>query len=92
MSIFVYYTPQFENKVSDPKGHIRNLISVTNTAFSNTKVPLKLSEFCIEELDVEESSDTNQRMRNFWNAKGSLSNLLNTADIAILMTSKSVSY
>ena len=91
VSIYVYYTPQFRSRVSDPKGHIRNLIATTNTAFANTQIPLRLSEFCIGELNSGESSNTEQRLRDFWNAKGSLSNLLNTADIAILMTSRGVS-
>ena len=91
VSIYVYYTPQFRSRVSDPTGHIRNLIATTNTAFANTQIPLRLSEFCIGELNSGESSNTDQRLRDFWTAKGSLSNLLNTADIAILMTSRGVS-
>ena len=90
VSIYVYYTPQFRNRVSDPRGHIRNLIDVTNTAFSNTGIALRLTEFCIEELNTGESSNYNQRLVDFSRAKGTVSNLLNTADIAILMTSQGV--
>ena len=77
--------------MSDPRGHIRNLIAVTNTAFTNTQIPLRLSEFCIEELNSGESYSTGQRLQDFWNARGSSYGLLNGADIAILMTSTGVS-
>ena len=90
VKVFVYYTPQFRNRVSDPRGHIRNLIDVTNSAFANTRLPLRLSEFCIEELNTGESSSTGGRLQDFIRAKGSVRNLLNGADIAILMTSRGV--
>ena len=91
VKIFVYYTPQYRSKVSDPKGSIRNLIDVTNSAFANTQIPLRLSEFCIEELNTGESSNTEQRLQDTIRAKGSLRNLLKGADIAILMTSSGAS-
>ena len=91
VKIYVYYTPQYRSRVSDPRGSIRNLIDVTNSAFANTQIPLRLSEFCIEELNTGESSSTGQRLQDMIRAKGSLRNLLNGADIAILMTSRGAS-
>ena len=91
VKIYVYYTPQYSSRVSDPRASIRNLIDVTNSAFANTQIPLRLSEFCIEELNTGESWSTGRRLEDMIRAKGSLRNLLNGADIAILMTSRGAS-
>ena len=87
----VYYTPDFKRRVSDPKGHIRNLMDVTNNAFAQTQIPLRLSELCIEELNIGESSSSSQRMRDIRSAKGSDSGVMNGADIVVVMFASMVS-
>ena len=90
----VYYTPEFEREVSNPLGVIRSYVAATNDALKNSglkKVEVELH--CIEELAVmdHDSDDTLERIRAFERAKGSIAQLLNTADVAMLVTKSGVS-
>ena len=66
---------------------MRNLVDTANGAFANTQVPIRLSVFCIQELKIGESSTTLQRMSDIRNAMGSESNVMNGADIAVVVYS-----
>ncbi len=71
--------------MSKPVQNIRNLIDLANDAMINSDVPVRFTEFCIQEIDLQESPSSSQRLRDLINAAGGVDRTLNTADIAILM-------
>ncbi len=72
--------------MTNPEVNIRNLIDIANEAMRNSDVPVRLDEFCIQELNVgAESQFPGFRLSAFMNARGGSAGALNTADIAILM-------
>ena len=84
VSVMLYFTPAFRMAVSDPIYHIRRQVAFANLVLSKSEIPVKLYIYCIEELlGFVESSDGLERIYDFQDAK---KNLLNTADMAILMT------
>ena len=101
VSVMVYYTIPFKNIVTDPVLYIERLIEGANEVFRNNELPIRLIQFCIQELDVEESD---RRLELFLYAKGNLTakeesgdddmlaaeSILSTADIAILMTATTI--
>ena len=102
VQVMVYFTPAFKMHFSDPITHIKRQFQHVNWIFSLNKIPVNLVVFCIEELEgFVENSDPRQRLRDFRLAKttlvrarrsltgpfiGDAEKLLNSADIAILMT------
>ena len=99
----VYFTPAFRTYVAtpeskkyslnpwtDPIGHIQRQIAHANCVLQKNEIPVMLNLHCIEELKgFVESSDPEKRLRNFRKAKKALKPLLNSADIAVLMTGSS---
>ena len=97
----VYYTSAFKEFVSDPWKKTTNLwcdparfikrqIAFANVVLQENKIPVKLELHCLEELEgFDESSNPQERLYKFRDAKGSLDSLLNSADIAVLMTGTS---
>ena len=101
ISVMAYYTIPFKNTVTDPVLYIERLLEGANQVFQNSELPIKLTQLCIEELDVQESSNSNERLKGFLYAKSNLTwskendmmaaeLILNTADMAILMTSTAI--
>ena len=83
ISVMVYYTPEYKNFASDPILHIKKQITFANLVFSISEIPVKLSIFCIEELEgFVEDPDVKKRLQDFRNAK----NLPNRTNFEILMT------
>ena len=105
VSIMVYYTIPFKNIVTDPVLYIEHLIEGINVVMENTQVPLKFRSFCIQELNARESQ-SGGRLEDFVYAKSKLpfawaekyhgmariiiESVLNTADIAVVMTATSI--
>ena len=91
----VYYTPQFRRGFSNPLGIIRSYVAATNDAlFKSNLKEVKVELHCIEELAViDHESDVGlDRLKKFGTAKeGSIVKLLNTADVAMLVTKSGVS-
>ena len=90
----VYYTPQFEQEFSNPLSIIKSYVAATNDAFKKSglaEVNLKLH--CIEKIAImdKDSDSSNARLDAFDVAKGTISALLNSADIALLVTRSGVS-
>ena len=56
ITCMIYYTPDFKNIVTDPTLYIEYLIRGANGIFENSQVPLRLKEFCIQEVDIIELS------------------------------------
>ena len=80
----VYYTPAFKAFVTDPIKRIKMQISYANQVFAESEIPVKLFIFCIEELKgFVEHPNSSKRFQDFRLAKN---DLLNTADIGVLMT------
>ena len=93
VSIMVYYTPQFEQEFSNPLSTIKSYVAATNDAFKKSGLEeVKLKLHCIERIRImDHPFDTsNARLNQFDNAKGSISSLLKSADIALLMTRSGV--
>ena len=94
VSVMVYFTPEFKNYACDPKYFIKRQMAAANVVMLTNKIPVRFYIFCIEELEgFQEHHDEKERLIQFQRAKTSLasssdciSTLLNTADIAILMT------
>ena len=83
VSVIFYFTSGFRIAFTDPIYHIRRQICYANHVLSECEIPVKLYIYCIEELEgFFENTDGMKRLDNFENAK---ENLLNTADIGILM-------
>ena len=91
----VYYTPAFKREVSDPLGVIRSYVASTNDALTKSRLKkVRVELHCIEELAVmdHEWDKTTERLTTFERAKGSILKLLNTADVAMLVTKNGVSH
>ena len=100
VNVMVYYTSAFKEFVSDPWKKTTNLwcdparfikrqIAFANVVLQENKIPVKLELHCLEELegfDEGSISSPQERLYKFRDAKGSLDSLLNSADIAVLMT------
>ena len=79
----VYFTPAFRSSFSYPIWHIKKQVAYANHVLSECEIPVKLYIYCIEELaGFLEDQDCTKRIADFQDAK---KNLLNTADIGILM-------
>ena len=84
VSVMVYYTPDFKKYAMYPTYFIKKQIQFANRVMYENEIPVKFNICDIEELEgFEEDPDSVKRLYEFTNAKR---NLLNTADIGILMT------
>ena len=90
ITVMWYYTKQFDDITSNPADYIELLNSHANTAYQNSNLNLRLKTKCIERLpsNIRETSNI---LRDFIGAKGSSSALRQNADIALLVTSRSIS-
>ena len=91
----VYYTPQFEQQFSNPLSIIKSYVALTNDVFRKSGLgEVKVKLHCIEKIAImdNELEDTEDRLNEFRDAKGkdNLSSLLNSADMALLMTASGV--
>ena len=94
VSIMVYYTAEFEHQFSNPLMTIKSYVAATNDAFKKSGLDeVKLKLHCIEKIAIMDSdSDSGEaRLDSFDVAKGTTSALLNSADIALLLTRSGVS-
>ena len=93
VSIKVYYTPEFEQEFANPLGVIESHIASTNDAFIQSGVGhVQLQLLCTEKIDVMDAKtdDAWTRLEQFTNFKGGVGYILNSADIAVLMTAHGV--
>jgi hypothetical protein len=105
ISVMVYYTPDFAIAVQDPKrtrgaegpegdvnSYIQELIDFANTAYDNSRIPQQIYAHCVELLDISEIHEhtAHQRLMAFAKEKGSLEAILNSADMAIVLTSTGI--
>ena len=93
ISIMVYYTPEFEREFSNPLSIIKSYVAATNDAFKKSGMEeVKVKLHCIEKLAImdNEWDKSKDRLDAFDAAKGPTSNLLNSADVALLVTKSGV--
>ena len=97
ISIMSYYTPEFRQEFSNSthtaEEIIKLYISATNQAFEHSGIPVELAYFAcsIEELDISENENDNDRLDKFMNAKEHVAFLLKSHDLAMLVTKDGVS-
>ena len=94
VSIKVYYTPEFEQEFNNHLVVIDSHIASTNDAFIQSGLGhVQLQLLCTEKIDVMDArtDDGVARLKQFTNFKGSVGYILNSADIAVLMTAHIVS-
>lgn len=87
-----YYTKEFYEDTSDIPLYMESLVNYANTAYQNSNISMRLETMCIERLNddtIESNSATStELLTNFYNVKGSAAGLRQTADIALLVTSR----
>ena len=94
ISIMVYYTPEFGQEFSNPLSVIKSYVAATNDAFKKSGLEeVRLKLHCIEKLSImdNERDVAITRLKAFTNAKGTTSNLLQSADTTLLVTKSGVS-
>ena len=94
VSIMMYYTPEFEQKYSDPQATVNSHVAALNDAFTKSDINVRLAVHCTEKIDIMDSrtDDAKARLNAFNAAKGDSDYLLNSADMAMLLTAEGVSF
>ena len=90
VTIMVYYTPEFEQEFDNPQSVIDSHIAATNDAFKQSGLGhVQLQLLCSERIDVMDAKtdEAGARLDEFTGFKGGdVGFILNSADIAVLMT------
>ena len=94
--MMAYYTPEFEQEFggrSEAEREIKKYIEETNKAYKDSGINVQLHAFCFEKMDISDNENdvANKRLDDFTWKKGSIHKLLNSFDIAILLTKNGVS-
>ena len=94
VTIMMYYTPEFEQKYSDPQATVNSHVAALNDAFVKSDINVRMKVHCTEKIDVMDSrtDDATARLNAFNAAKGDSDYLLNSADMAVLLTAEGVSF
>ena len=90
-SVMFYYTQAFEDATADIDGFLDQLVSIANTGYINSQIPIRAEKFCSEKATINEINHYGNwhMLEAFWQMKdddGSTTNLRNSADIAFLLT------
>ena len=90
-SVMFYYTQSFEDATADIEGFLDQVVSIANTGYINSQIPIRAEKFCSEKATINEINHYGnwQMLEAFWQMKdddGSTTNLRNSADIAFLLT------
>merc|ERR1719219_2505156 len=88
-SVMFYYTQAFEDATADIEGFLDQVVTITNTGYINSQIPIRVQKFCSEKATIDEVNGNGPMLDAFWQMKdddGSTTNLRNTADIAFLIT------
>ena len=96
ISMMAYYTPEFEQEFggrSEAEREIKKYIEETNKAYRDSDIQVQLHAFCFEKMDISDNENdvANKRLDDFTWKKGSIHKLLNSFDIAVLLTKNGVS-
>ena len=87
----VYYSNEFAEVTPDPEGLVEELITETNQGYINSGIPIRVSLFCVKHLNMSDAYKSKTEILDEFRGMFGNSNteLLNTADSAILLTEKS---
>ena len=83
-SMMFYYTKEFAEVTADVEGFIDYSVELTNQAYINSKIPVRIKKFCSEEATLSEQNGDAFSLSKFRLMKGSSTATRNTADIATL--------
>ena len=82
-SIMVYYTPEFAAVTEDIEGWVDLVLEEANQGYKNSKIPMRVEKFCIEEATI---GDKDSYPSTFRMMKGSPTATRNSADAAVLFS------
>ena len=81
-----YYTPQFKDITPDIPAFVTEILALTNQAYANSGISMTLSLHCLQEAEgLNDVVDRKQMLQQFGDYKPSLRELLQSADIAVLL-------
>ena len=87
-SVQVYYTEEFESVTSDVPMFVHNMIAETNQGYATSGIPLRVRLFCAQKAaDITEVNSMNSMLSKFRFMNHNITELRNTADVAVLLTS-----
>ena len=69
---------------ADINGYVDQVLAETNLGYMNSRVPVRVIKFCLEQASINETSGTLDLLNSFQRMKKSVSNLRNSADAAHL--------
>jgi len=86
-TVMFYYTPEFAAATPNVGDFTDQVIAETNEGYENSQIPVRIQKFCTEQATVnEDDTSSSVILTAFRNMKGSLEELRNTADSAVLLT------
>ena len=88
-SVMFYYTQAFEDATADIEGFLDQVVTITNTGYINSQIPIRVQKFCSEKATIDEIYGNGPMLEAFWQMKdtdGSTTNLRKSADVAFLLT------
>ncbi len=96
VTLTMYYTPDLKDNVEATgvsiADFIKSLVVGANTIYQANSIPLMLSVHCMLKWDKSEKDQllARQAYAEFKGHRGTIDNLLNTGDIAVLLTAKNL--
>ena len=87
-SVMVYYTPQFKAVTDDIDLFVDLRILETNQGYANSNVPVRIKKHCIERAGIDDMGSAKELFRAFKRMKPTIDELVNTADVAVLLFRK----
>ena len=82
-SMMFYYTKEFAAVTADIEGFVDYAVELTNQGYINSKIPVRIEKFCIEETTMSQAEAVD--IRKWTYSKGTVKALRNTADMATLL-------
>merc|ERR1711915_532976 len=86
-----YYTVEFAEATDDIELYFDQVIAETNQGYINSKIPVRVKIFCIEETTMHDESQSATLLNSFRNYKSSTAKLRGSADAAALLFIKTSS-
>lgn len=87
-SVMIYYTLEFASVTADISGYINQVMAETNQGYVNSGIPIRIVKFCQERATINDTRNTLQFLNMFNSMKGSVNQLLNSADAAHLFANQ----
>merc|ERR1711892_1073133 len=84
-SIKYYYTKQFAEATDDIELYFDQVVAETNQGYINSKIPLRVTIFCIQATLLNDKSESKEMFATFVKYKGTAEALRGSADAAALL-------